>query len=808
VTCFALRYAHGNVLLGPRGHAAALYRLGMTSYPFLAVSGKWALQQRLERFAHTLAADFSLWRVWRAYPAERYVQDTFGLVDERHQDPQVWRSFLEGHRQRLAALGSHVPECYLSVSLEQRAPSGFGAGVLRVSDGIRTRVSDLFGVGGDATVSAARVKDLIDREQRLFGRLNSVIGLRRARTIELQWLLRRAAARGVSEPDLEKHWKPDALAIHTSDGAAFEPLSQSLWRCANAAISEHERALAVDGEEGRCHQAMLALGALGDAPQFPGASAEVLFAPLEGVEFPVDAVLHARWLGNRDALRQVRKRIADVEHAYREQLDGAAFGPELQAEEDRTLAREYEAKLQGGAHPAMLTGWVGLALGAPTGEELERRVAMLREHYGDIALYRPAGLQHQLFFEHLPRPDGGVTSDYVQQLTVEQFGAMVPTATRAVGSPSGPYLGFTPTGAPRPVRFDPTQAPRENRASAVLLVGALGSGKTVCAQKIALESERRGSLVVDFDPKPDHGWENLPELTDRLQVLELSGDPAQQGKLDPLQIGLGDLREELACSYLLELLRDPPPAWENAISRAVKTAVREGSTGLLTVVSLLCASEQPAAREAGEAFEVISDFGLARLGFGSGQDTVLQATRSVTTIRTPGLSLPDPHASRETYTRSERVSVATLSLIASYALRLIAHDRSRHKVVLLDEVWFLLESPQGRSLINRLIRLARAFNATLLLGTHLAGDLGDLAELIGVYLVFGQDSDTAAARALELVSLDPSAELVELLRGLREGRCLMRDLDGRVGELQVDLVYPHLLTALATSPPARQEQPA
>ena len=142
--------------------------------------------------------------------------------------------------------------------------------------------------------------------------------------------------------------------------------------------------------------------------------------------------------------------------------------------------------------PAMLTGWIGLALGAPSRQELERRVEVLREHYGDIQLHRPAGLQHQLFFDHLPRPDGGLTRDYVQQFTVEQFGAMVPTATRAVGSERGPYLGYTPAGAPRPVRYDPTQAPRESRASAVLLVGTLGSGKTVAAQTIAYAAERRG----------------------------------------------------------------------------------------------------------------------------------------------------------------------------------------------------------------------------------------------------------------------------------------------------------------------------
>jgi sugar/nucleoside kinase (ribokinase family) len=94
--------------------------------------------------------------------------------------------------------------------------------------------------------------------------------------------------------------------------------------------------------------------------------------------------------------------------------------------------------------------------------------------------------------------------DYVQQLTVEQFGAAVATATRAVGSANGPYVGYTPTGTPRPVRYDPGQAPREDRASAVLLVGTLGSGKSVATQAIEYAAERRGSRIVDFDPQPKH----------------------------------------------------------------------------------------------------------------------------------------------------------------------------------------------------------------------------------------------------------------------------------------------------------------
>jgi hypothetical protein len=610
---FPLRYARRNLLIGPGGEAAALYRANPVAYPFLAVAEKWALLHRLERFGHLVGADFSIWRVQRAYPAERYAADLASAADERYAEGDAWRRYLEGHRARLAELDSHLPEIYLAVSLRDPLK-----GHIHALDRARRRVEELAGVGSPRPIAGTELEALAAAERRVFERLAGVIELRRATTSELQWLLRRGACRGVAEPDLDGAWEPDALRLDGGEGSlSYEPLEHDLWRCANAPMTEEPGeppSLLVEAEEGRSYQAFLCAGSLAEEAEFPG-PAELLFAPLEDAGFPADAVLHARWIGNREALGQVRKRILDVEHAWREQAEGAQAGPGWQAEEDRELAREYEATLQSSSHPPMLRAYLSIALGASDRTELERRVGALRERFGEVRLHRPRGLQHRLFFEHLPRPDAGSVSDYAQQMTVEQLGAMVPTASAELGSPQGPYIGHTPSGASRPVRYDPTEAPRTARPSAVLLAGTLGSGKTLAAQTIAYGAERRGSLIVDFDPKPDHNLEGVPELEGAVEVVELSGDPRHRGKLDPLQVGLPELREELASSYLLELLRDPPPSWENAIDRAVRDAVRAGERSLLGVVARLRASEAEAAREAGDALEVLSDFGLARLGF-------------------------------------------------------------------------------------------------------------------------------------------------------------------------------------------------
>ena len=149
--------------------------------------------------------------------------------------------------------------------------------------------------------------------------------------------------------------------------------------------------------------------------------------------------------------------------------------------------------------------------------------------------------------------------------------------------------------------------------------------------------------------------------------------------------------------------------------------------------------------------------------------------------------------------------MATLKLIAAYAMRLVSGDRSVHKVVLFDEAWFLLASRDGRRLIDRLNRLGRAENATLILATQQLTDVGEIENLIGTRFIFGQETAAEARRALELLGLDPEDRvLVERVRGYRRGRCLMRDIDDRVAELQIEPVHENLLRILDTSPGARR----
>src|SRR3954468_2674540 len=94
------------------------------SYPFLAAADKREWLGRLARFAFSAEADFSLWRVCRAYPADRYTQQAEALLDERAQSAAAWRSYLRGHEAHLRELRSFVPEVYLAISLRTDHATG------------------------------------------------------------------------------------------------------------------------------------------------------------------------------------------------------------------------------------------------------------------------------------------------------------------------------------------------------------------------------------------------------------------------------------------------------------------------------------------------------------------------------------------------------------------------------------------------------------------------------------------------------------------------------------------------------------
>jgi hypothetical protein len=99
-------------------------------------------------------------------------------------------------------------------------------------------------------------------------------------------------------------------------------------------------------------------------------------------------------------------------------------------------------------------------------------------------------------------------------------------------------------------------------------------------------------------------------------------------------------------------------------------------------------------------------------------------------------------------------------------------------------------------------------NITPLLASQIVGDAEALEPLVGTYLAFGVETESEAARSLELLRLDADDEaLRQRLISFRAGRCYLRDVAGRAIPMRVD-PGEELLAALGTTPTPHGTAPA
>lgn len=803
-----ITFVHRNLVWGrDREEVWAVYRLAMAPYEGRIRREKIDLLADLAMAGAALERDFTLLRVTRPWSVDAYVRGARLTLDRRHGHAERWHAYLDAQRDMLDARGIARPEAYLSVRLsgsartiEERLAAVLGAARRRD----RSQLRRLLGLDDPRAISRRELERLLDDERRVSLSLIDYLDCEPASTRELQWLIRRGLCRGVGEPEIDEQFLPQALVLDDDGEQRFVPLEHDLLRLFDAPITIEPRGLLVESELGDSHQAFLTFGALPDAVEFPGRRAELLFAPLEALDFPVDAAFSARFVPNDAALALTRKRIIDADNIWREENLGD-HGPGAQTAERPQAARELEQYLTDGARPPLLRAAISLAVGAPTRDELEQRVERVRREYaGAPKLMRPLGDQLRLFCGHLPGQPSTVP-DYDDYLTVEQFGAMVPIATSAVGSGAGPYIGRTLSATGQPVLLDLSEAARASRPPSILCAGTPGGGKTMLLQLLLYQAFLQGSVICDIDPKGDHRLCDLPGLAEHTEVIELAGHERWRGLLDPLRIGDDDAREDLATNFLIDLLPAPFPAeWRTEIRRAVQAVVaanRIKTPSCRHVLHALAGGSDDVARAAGRAIEVYADTGLAQLGFAA-QDSPppLAGSKQITSIRIRRLPRPLPGTPRSELSEDERIGQAVLRLLAAYAMRLMSTDRTRHKVLGFDEAWFLLQDAAGRRLVEHLNRWGRSEFATPILLTHLIADVEEIDNLIGARFIFGQESDSEAAKALALLRLDADDErLRQRLLSYREGRAMFRDYDGRVAAIHVD-PGAELLAAFDTTP--------
>ena len=619
--------------------------------------------------------------------------------------------------------------------------------------------------------------------------------------------------------------------IYGRDGVAYEDYEYSLpkkklkketlikqydlIRPTRCLIEESQRYLRLEHEDSESFVSYFTINAIVGELDFP--SSEIFYFQQQQFTFPVDTYMNVEIVGNRKALSTVRnkkKELKDLDnHAYQSGsetssnvVDALDSVDELETDLDQSKESMYKLSYV-------------IRVSAPDLDELKRRCDEVKDFYDDlnVKLVRPAGDMLGLHSEFLPASKRSI-NDYVQYVKSDFLAGLGFGATQQLGENTGIYIGYSvDTG--RNVYLQPSLASQGvkgtvTNALASAFVGSLGGGKSFCNNLIVYYSVLFGGQAVILDPKSERGgWkETLPEIAHEINIVNLTSDKENAGLLDPFVImkNVKDA-ESLAIDILTFLTGISSRDGEKfpVLRKAVRAVTQSDQRGLLHVIDELRREDTAIAHNIADHIDSFTDYDFAHLLFSDGTvKNAISLDNQLNIIQVADLVLPDKDTTFEEYTTIELLSVAMLIVISTFALDFIHSDRSIFKIVDLDEAWAFLNVAQGETLSNKLVRAGRAMQAGVYFVTQSSGDVSkeSLKNNIGLKFAFRSTDINEIKQTLEFFGIDKDDENNQKrLRDLENGQCLLQDLYGRVGVVQIHPVFEELLHAFDTRPPVKSE---
>ena len=589
-----------------------------------------------------------------------------------------------------------------------------------------------------------------------------------------------------------------------------------LIRPTRCVIEESQRYLRLEHEDKESYVSYFTVNAIVGELDFP--SSEIFYFQQQQFTFPVDTSMNVEIVENRKALTTVRnkkKELKDLDnHAYQagsetssNVVDALDSVDELETDLDQSKESMYKLSYV-------------IRVSAPDLDELKRRCDEVKDFYDDlnVKLVRPAGDMLGLHSEFLPASKRYI-NDYVQYVKSDFLAGLGFGATQQLGENTGIYMGYSvDTG--RNVYLQPSLASQGvkgtvTNALASAFVGSLGGGKSFCNNLLVYYAVLFGGQAVILDPKAERGnWkETLPEIAHEINIVNLTSDKGNAGLLDPFVImkNVKDA-ESLAIDILTFLTGISSRDGEKfpVLRKAVRSVTQSANRGLLYVIEELRKEDTAISRNIADHIDSFTDYDFAHLLFSDGTvENAISLDNQLNIIQVADLVLPDKDTTFEEYTTIELLSVSMLIVISTFALDFIHSDRSIFKIVDLDEAWAFLNVAQGETLSNKLVRAGRAMQAGVYFVTQSSGDVSkeSLKNNIGLKFAFRSTDINEIKQTLEFFGIDKDDENNQKrLRDLENGQCLLQDLYGRVGVVQIHPVFEELLHAFDTRPPVQRNE--
>ena len=812
---YPIRYIENNLVWNKDGEVFAYYELVPYNYSFLSPEQKYIVHDNFRQLiaqsregklhALQIATESSVRATQekskrlvtgklRDVAVEKIDQQTEALVSMIGDNQVDYRFFL--------GFKLMVTEQELNLSsMKKSAFMSFKEFLLEVN---HTLMNDFVSMSNDETNRYLKMEKLLENK------ISRRFKVRRLDKNDFGYLIEHLYGRdGIAYEDYEYHLPKKKLKKETLIKR------YDLIRPSRCLIEESQRYLRLEHEDTESYVTYFTVNAIVGELDFP--SSEIFYFQQQQFTFPIDTSMNVEIVGNKKALTTVRnkkKELKDLDnHAYQagsetssNVVDALDSVDELETDLDQSKESMYKLSYV-------------IRVSAPDLDELKRRASEVKDFYDDlnVKLVRPAGDMLGFHSEFMPASKRYI-NDYVQYVKSDFLASLGFGATQMLGENEGIYIGYSvDTG--RNVYLQPALASQGikgtvTNALASAFVGSLGGGKSFCNNLIVYYAVLFGGQAVILDPKSERGnWKaTLPEIADEVNIVNLTSDEVNKGLLDPFVIMRNEKdAESLAIDTLTFLTGISSRDGEKfpVLRKAVRSVTQSQTKGLLLVIDELRKEDTPISRNIADHIESFTDYDFAHLLFSDGKvEHAISLEKQLNIIQVADLVLPDKDTTFEEYTTIELLSVAMLIVISTFALDFIHSDRSIFKIVDLDEAWAFLNVAQGETLSNKLVRAGRAMNAGVYFVTQASGDVAkeSLKNNIGLKFAFRSTDIAEVKQTLEFFGIDKEDENNQKrLRDLENGQCLLQDLYGRVGVVQIHPVFEELLTAFDTRPPVRNE---
>ncbi len=825
-----ITYFANNIIFNADGSVWAVYRMAGYDYDFLDDELKISMLYRMAKFLCGIMSEAQIIIV----PVEQDTGEQFrDLIDGLDKGDALYHQAKYHAEQTLKYLGevsavqgdANDYHSYILVKLADYAESEVLNGL---KSGYRYFVKDpvnavnVFMNLDSRDILMSKLNDAIKAAEKWLYSQNQKLRLIEPDNTETQWLIRRAAFRGLKgrvklftqDTAGKTAWQPKAENAAVGKERVIVPWTRDVVNLFSGSIHTENRMLRIEHEKDRVsYQAFLALTNIPDSYDYPGM--EWIYM-LQQCNMQAEVCIHIKSVEYRAAQKKLDGKKREIESQIEHVSEAAADIPE-----DLLNGQEYAAALEAEMkelREPLLHVSVTVCLAADDREELEKRITTVRNEYEDMnfIVERPLADQVNLFMQCIPTV-GCIVKDYVMPMTPMTLASGVIGAGHELGDRVGPYIGTTGAEEKR-VHLSLGLACLRNMSAAATFYGNLGTGKSFNANLLVLLTVLYGGYGLIFDPKAERGhWErDLQMLSGLITTVTLSGKPENRGKLDPYNLYREDRKEadELAANVIAELLKLSPTSMEYiAVLEAQRMMGREERGSMRRLTELLgqfpeedelCHTGRILARN----LDLKANSGMAQLIFGDGSEDAISLDNRLNILQIDNLKLPSPETPKENYSSEENLSAVLFAIISNFAKKFAMVKRPVFKLILFDESWMLGKTAEGVKLYDFLTRMGRSIYTGCIFNGHSVLDLPseEIKNTISYKFCFRTNSDAEAERMCRYMGMEATPDNREVLKTLGNGQCLFQDLDGHIGILKFDAVFQDIIDVFSTTPKTKADE--